>query len=70
MSIYFFVIFEVHSTLLKYNVCLEENMDLSSRLISGTKSKHTEPTRRTNGNESRKNKNYIIISHPPQYGII
>ena len=40
MSIYFFVIFEVHYTIFKYDVCLEEYMDLSTRLISGTKSEY------------------------------
>ena len=47
MSTYFFVIFEVHCTIFRYNVCLEEYMDLSPRLISGTKSEHTKPMRRT-----------------------
>ena len=37
MFIYFFVIFEVHYTVSRYNICLEEYMDLSLRL-SGTKS--------------------------------
>ena len=38
MSTYFFVIFEVHYTDFRYYVCLEEYMDLSLRLINGTKS--------------------------------
>ena len=38
MSTYFFLIFQVHYTIFKYNVSLEEYMDLSPRLISGTKS--------------------------------
>ena len=41
MSTYFFVIFEVQYTIFGYNVCLEEYMNLSSRLISSTKSKDT-----------------------------
>ena len=41
MSTYFFVIFEVHYIDIRYDVCLEEYMDLSLRLINGTKSKHT-----------------------------
>ena len=55
MSTYFFVIFEVHYTIFRYNVCLEEYMDLSQRLISGTKSKHIEPMKRTKKSESKKN---------------
>ena len=54
MSTYFFVIFEVHYMIFKYNACPEEYMDLSPRLISGTKSEHTEPMRRTNKSESKK----------------
>ena len=46
MSTYFFVIFEVHYTIFRYNVFLEEYMNLSPRLISGTKSKDTKPMRR------------------------
>ena len=41
MSTYFFVIFEVHYMGFRYDVYLEEYMDLSPRLISGTKSEHT-----------------------------
>ena len=46
MSTYCFVIFEVHYMVFRYNVYFEEYMDLSLRLISGTKSKDTEPMRR------------------------
>ena len=54
MSTYFFVILEVHYMIFRYNVCLEEYMDLSLRLINGTKSKHTKPMRRTKRIESKK----------------
>ena len=37
MSTYFFVIFEVHYIVSRYNVCLEKYMNLSLRLRSGTK---------------------------------
>ena len=56
-STYFFMIFEMHYTVFRYNVCLEEYMDLSSRLINGTKSKHIEPMRGTKRNESKKKLN-------------
>ena len=56
MSTYLFVIFEVHCTVSRYDVCLEEYMDLSVRLISGTKSKYIEPMRRAKRSESQKNK--------------
>ena len=56
MSTYFFVIFEMHYTVFRYNVCLEEYMDLSPSLISGTKSEHAEPMRRTKRSESQKEK--------------
>ena len=36
MSTYFFVIFEVHHMVFRYNVCLEKYMDLSPRLRYGT----------------------------------
>ena len=55
MSTSFFVIFEVHSTVFKYNVFLEEYMDLSPRLISGTKSENIESMRRTKRSESQNN---------------
>ena len=45
--IFLFMIFEVHYVVFRYNVCLEEYMDLSSKLISDTKSEHIEPMRRT-----------------------
>ena len=50
MSTYFFAIFE--HTIFRYDVCLEEYMDLSPRPVSGTKSEHTEPMRRTKRSES------------------
>ena len=54
MSTSFFAIFEVHYMIFRYNVCIEEYMDLSLRLISGTKLEHIEPMRRTKRNESKK----------------
>ena len=54
MSTYFFVIFEVHYLVFRYDVCLEEYMDLSPRLISGTKLEHIGPMRRTKRSESQK----------------
>ena len=54
MSTYLFVIFEVHYMVSRYDVCLEEYMDLSPRLISGTKSEHIEPMRRTKRSERKK----------------
>ena len=54
MSIYFFVILGLHYKVFRYNICLEEYMDLSTRLISGTKSKYTEPMRITKRSESKK----------------
>ena len=56
MSTYFFVVFEVHYMVFRYDVCLEEYMDLSPRLISGTKLEHTELMRRTKRSESKKKK--------------
>ena len=56
MSTNFFMIFEVQFRIFRYDVCYEEYMDLSLRLISDTKSEHTEPTRRTKRNESQKRK--------------
>ena len=42
LHVYIFLeIFEVHYTCFRYDICLEEYMDLSLTLISGTKSKHT-----------------------------
>ena len=63
MSTYFFVIFEVHYMVSRYDVCLEEYMDLSWRLISGTQSEDIEPVRRRKKSGSKKNQ--IIISHTP-----
>ena len=54
MSTYFFVIFEVHHTVLRYDVCLEKYMDLLVRLRSGTTLKDTKPMRRTRRSESQK----------------
>ena len=54
MSTYLFVIFEVHFTISRYDVCLEEYMDLSVRLISSTKSKYTKPMKRAKKSESQK----------------
>ena len=63
----FFVIFEVQYTVFRYNVCFEEYMDLSPTSISGTKSEHTEPMRRTKRSESKKKLNnnltYFSIHH-------
>ena len=55
MSTYFFVIFEVHYVVSRYNVCLEKYMDLSLRLRSDTMSKDIEPMRRTKRSGSQKN---------------
>ena len=57
MSTYFFVILEMHYMVFRYNVCLEEYMDLSSRLISGNKLEHIESMRRTKRSESKKKLN-------------
>ena len=38
MSTYFFMIFEAHYTGFRHNACLEEYMDLSPRLRSGSTS--------------------------------
>ena len=49
----------------RYDVCLEEYMDLSPTLINGTKSKHTGPMRRTKKSESKKklnNKSHILFN--------
>ena len=47
MFIYFSMIFEVHHTIFRYDVCSEEYMDLILSLVSGTKSTNTEPMKRT-----------------------
>ena len=57
MSTYFYVIFEVYYTIFRYDVYLKEYMDLPLRLISGTKSEHIEPMRRTKKSESKKKLN-------------
>ena len=54
MSTYVFVISEVHYTISRYDVCLENYMDLSPRLISDTKLEHTEPMRRAKRSENKK----------------
>ena len=64
MSAYFFVIFEVHHIVSRYDVCLEKYMDLSLRFRSSTTSKDTKPMRRTR----RKGSQFfflIILSHTP-----
>ena len=60
MSAYFFVIFEMHYVVFRYNVCLEEYMDLSVRLRSGTTSKDTKPMRRTKRSGSQKKLNNTL----------
>ena len=55
MSTYFFVIFEVHYIIFRYDVCLEEYMDLSPRLRSGTTLEDTKLMRRIGRSESKKN---------------
>ena len=54
MFTYFFVIFEVHHIISRYNVCLEKYMDLLVRLRTDTTSEDTEPMRRTRRSESQK----------------
>ena len=54
MSTYFCVIFEVHYTIFRYNVCFEEYMDLSPRSISGIMSKVIELIRSTKRSGSQK----------------
>ena len=63
------MIFEVHHTISKYDVCLENYMDLSVRLRSGTTSKDAKPVRRTRRSGSQFLKK-IILSHTPQYSKI
>ena len=48
------MMFEVHNMVSRYDVCYKKYMDLSSRLISGTKSEDIEPIKRTKRNESQK----------------
>ena len=61
MSTYFFVIFEMHHTVSRYNVCLEKYMpDLSMRLKSGTTLKDTKPIKRTRKSGSQKNLNNTL----------
>ena len=47
MSTYFFVIFEVHYMISRYNVCVKKYMDLSLRLKSDTTLEDIESMRRT-----------------------
>ena len=54
MFTYFFVIFEVHYMVSRYNVCFEKYMDLSLRLRSGTTPEDTELMRRTGGVKVKK----------------
>ena len=54
-SIYFSMIFEVYYMVFRYDICLEEYMDLSPRLKNGTKSEHIERMKRTKWSESQKN---------------
>ena len=54
------MIFEVHYTILRYDVCLEEYMNLSSRLRSGTTSEDTKPMRRTRRSGSKKKLNNTL----------
>ena len=71
MSTYFFVIFEVHHTVSKYNVYLEKYMDLSLRLRSGTTSEDIEPMRRTRRSGSKKKIKYYshILLNTTKYRI-
>ena len=55
MSSYFFVIFEVQYLIFRYDVYLEEYMNLSLTSISGITSKDTKPTRKTERSGSNKN---------------
>ena len=71
MSTYFFVIFEVHYIVFRYDVCLEEYMDLSLELRSGTTSEDTKPMRRTRRSGSKKKFKYYshILLNTPKYKI-
>ena len=46
MSTYFYVIFDVYHTALRYDVCPDEYMDLLPRSISGTTLEDTKLVRR------------------------
>ena len=48
------MIFEVHYIVFRYDICIEEYMDLSLRLRGGTTSEDIEPMRRTRGSGSIK----------------
>ena len=67
MSTYFFVIFEVHHTVFRYDVCLEKYMDLSLRLRSGIKSEDTKPMRRTRSGSQKNLNNTLILLHTAKY---
>ena len=70
LHVYIFLYdFEVHYMVFRNKVCLKEYMDLSPRLINGTKSEHTESMRRTKKSESIKII-IIITSYTPQYSRI
>ena len=57
MSTYFFVIFEVHYMVFRYNVCFEKYMNLSPRLRSGTTLEDTKSMRKTRRSGSKKKLN-------------
>ena len=65
MSTYFFVIFEVHHIVSRYNVCLEKYINLSVRLRTGTTSEDTKPMKRTWRSGSQKN-----LNNTPTYSSI
>ena len=54
MSTYFSVIFKVHQMIFRYDVCLEEYMDLLLMSVSGTTSKDTKPMQRIERSRSQK----------------
>ena len=54
MSTYFSMIFEVHHMVLRYNVCLEEYMNLLPRSISDTTSENTNPMKGQRGMRIKK----------------
>ena len=56
----FFMIFEVHYTIFRYNVCLEEYMNLSPRFRSGTTLENKKPMRRTRRSGSQKKSNNTL----------
>ena len=66
LHIYFFVIFEMHYMVFRYNVCLEEYMDLSPRLRSGTTSEDIDFMRKTRWSGSQI-LSKIILSYTLEY---